>query len=488
MNQKKIAINAVLNMIKSGLSILFPLITYPYVLRILGAENMGKISYSLSVVSYFTLLSKFGISSYATREGSKIKEDKEKFSKFVNEIFTLNMTFTIISYIGILFTVLFVKKIGNYKNLILIQSITIICGTIGIDWINNIFEDFLSITLRSIISHIIILFLLFMLIKKPDDYVVYSAISIFANAIISIYNWFYCKKYINIKICYNLKIYKHLKHLIIFFLSSLTVTIYVNLDITMLGWLKGDYSVGMYSTAIKIYNILKELLAAVYVVAVPKLAFYYGKSDYFEYKTLFSNMTGIIILFLLPACTGLVCVAKGIIVIIGGSEYFPAVTAMQILAVALLFAILGGLITACFNVSAGYEKNSLIAASLSAFLNFVLNLYFIRKMDFNGAAITTCFSEAFVFAFCFLKIREKKKFIDFFKLSINFIHAIIGCITIILIQNLFTIITGNEFIKTIMVIIFSIIIYIIELILLKNQDIIKIYTLCRKNYIKKNKL
>ena len=90
MNQKKIAVNAVLNIIKSGLSIIFPLVTYPYALRILGAENMGKISYSLSLVSYFTLISKFGISSYATREGSKIKDNKEKFSKFVNEIFTLN--------------------------------------------------------------------------------------------------------------------------------------------------------------------------------------------------------------------------------------------------------------------------------------------------------------------------------------------------------------------------------------------------------------
>ena len=189
MNQKKIAVNAVLNIIKSGLSIIFPLVTYPYALRILGAENMGKISYSLSLVSYFTLISKFGISSYATREGSKIKDNKEKFSKFVNEIFTLNMILTIITYICLFFAILFSKHFNTYKTLIFIQSIVILTGTIGVEWINNIFEDFLSITLRSIISHIVILLLLFLLVKKSEDYIIYSAISVFASVLVSLFSY-----------------------------------------------------------------------------------------------------------------------------------------------------------------------------------------------------------------------------------------------------------------------------------------------------------
>ena len=487
MNQKKIAVNAVLNIIKSGLSIIFPLVTYPYALRILGAENMGKISYSLSLVSYFTLISKFGISSYATREGSKIKDNKEKFSKFVNEIFTLNMILTIITYICLFFAILFIKNFNNYKTLIFIQSIVILTGTIGVEWINNIFEDFLSITLRSIISHIVILLLLFLLVKKSEDYIIYSAISVFASVLVSLFNYVYCKKYINIKICFNLKIFKHLRYLIVFFLGSITVTIYVNLDITMLGLIKGDYSVGMYSTATKIYNILKELIASVYIVAVPRLAFYFGKKDYFEYKILFSNMAGIIILFLLPTCIGMICVAKGIIFLMGGEENLPAVPAMQILAFALFFAILGGLVTACFNISAGYEKNNLIAASVSAFLNFILNLYFIKKIDFNGAAITTCFSEAYVFIYCFIKIKNKKNFIDFIHLAINFIHAIAGCITIIVIEILCSMIIENELIKMPIIIICSIIIYIIELALFKNSNIIKIYSLFKKKLSKKGK-
>ena len=110
MKNKSIKLNALLNIIKTCMSIIFPLITFPYVSRILGVENLGKINYGLSIISYFSLIAALGINVYAIREGSKIKNNKAKINQFINEVFALNIITMSISYVG-LFALLFYKTV-----------------------------------------------------------------------------------------------------------------------------------------------------------------------------------------------------------------------------------------------------------------------------------------------------------------------------------------------------------------------------------------
>ena len=112
--KKSIKLNAILNTIKTSLSIIFPLITFPYASRVLQVENLGKINYTASIITYFTLLSGLGIVTYAIRQGAKIRDDKDKFSKFANEIFSINIITTIISYILLFLTITFVDKFHQY--------------------------------------------------------------------------------------------------------------------------------------------------------------------------------------------------------------------------------------------------------------------------------------------------------------------------------------------------------------------------------------
>ena len=86
---KKMGVNAALNLFKTALSIIFPLITYPYISRILGVENLGKINYTASIVGYFSLVAALGISTYAIREGGRIISDSKKLSHLRNQIFTI---------------------------------------------------------------------------------------------------------------------------------------------------------------------------------------------------------------------------------------------------------------------------------------------------------------------------------------------------------------------------------------------------------------
>lgn len=220
MKTKSLKINTVLNVIKQLCSVLFPLITIPYVTRILQATNYGKVNFGSSIVSYFTLIAAFGITNYSIREGGQIRNDKEKFAKFANEIFTINLLSTCIAYSGLILVLFISPKIRSYSILILIQSITIILSTLGANWINTIFEDYLFITLRYIVMQVVSLVLLFLFVHTPDDYIIYAVINIIATAGGNLLNIPYIRKYVRLKLTFR-DLKKHLVPLVLLFLMRL---------------------------------------------------------------------------------------------------------------------------------------------------------------------------------------------------------------------------------------------------------------------------
>lgn len=469
---KNIGVNAVLNIIKNGLSIIFPLITYPYALRILGTENIGKVSYGSSIISYFLLFAMLGVSTYAVREGSKRKNDREAFSRFVNEVFTINVISMIISYSILFLAVLFVGKLQDYRKLILLLSLSIILTTLGVDWINIIFEDFLIITVRSIFSQMLSILLLFIFVHKPEDYYYYALLIVAQNGVICITNWYYCRKYTRVKLTRHPNFKQHLKPLLILFANALSITIYMNFDITMLGWIKGDHYVGLYSIAVRIYEIIKNLLASVYAVAIPRLAFYYNNDSKESYKQLYTDLCCYLILLLVPAVIGLICLAPEIMLLVGGDKFVLSSRALQILSVSLLFAIFGGLVTACLNVTLGREKENLKATIISALLNGGLNLYFIPWLAHYGAAVTTLISEAFVFIFCLVRIPDKSAYIDLIKIKIMLFHSVIGSCIIVLFSVGIKAVVASSVVRVAIIFAGSVLSYAAVLVLLKNRYIL----------------
>ena len=134
--------NTLFNVVKTLSSILYPLITFPYVSRILMPENVGKVNFGNSIVSYFSLIATLGISTYATRECSKAKKDKILLQQTASEIFSINLISTLIAYVGLIILLVVAKPLSNYRILICIQSTTIIFTTLGADWLNMAMEDY----------------------------------------------------------------------------------------------------------------------------------------------------------------------------------------------------------------------------------------------------------------------------------------------------------------------------------------------------------
>ena len=391
--RKSIKANLILNTIKTLSSIIFPLLTFPYVSRILHAENIGKVHYAASIISYFALVASLGISTYAIRSGAGLRNNKEKLNKFCNQIFTINMISTLVAYIGIGIMLLFVNDLQDYRILIIIESMTIIFTTLGVDWINSIFEDFKYITIRSIGIQVLTLVLTFVFIHQSNDYYIYAIISVISSVGANILNIFYVRKYCRIRLTTNIEIKKNIKPIMLLFSNYISGTIYKSSDITMLGAMCGEETVGIYYVAVKIYNIAKQLLNSIITVILPRIAHYEYNNLEKEKDKLLNKVFKAILISTFPIIVGMIMLRNEIIQLISSEEYMRATTSFVILTISLFFAVVANFTSNMILIVHKQEKRSLTATIVSSTINVILNFYMIPKYQEVGAAITTLIAE-----------------------------------------------------------------------------------------------
>lgn len=405
MKKQKMSWNMMLNMMRVLLSIIFPLITFPYISRVLDVDNIGKISFAKSLVSYFSLIAAFGISSYAIREGAGCRNNKHDFEKFANEIFTLNIITSAIACILLVGITLIFPQLHSYKNLIFLEGMVVVFAPLAVDWINNIYEDFLYITIRSILVQIISIVLMFAFVKQQQDYYKYAAISVFSACAANIINYFYVKKYVKLKIRIGKNIIRHFKVTVVFFVNSIASTIYLNSDTTLIGLMCNDTAVGLYSTATKIYSIVKQLINAFAAVTIPRLSYLY-KNETQKFYGLVENLINGIIIFSFPAAFGMIIISSDLIKLIAGVNFLGARIALSILSLAIPFAALAYIVANGILIAVKREKSVLLGTMVSAIVNILLNFIIIPIFKQNGAAFTTLIAEVVMLSISCVAARD----------------------------------------------------------------------------------
>ena len=306
MIKKSLSLNAILNAMRSVLNMLFPLITYPYITAVLSVEELGKYNFSLSIVNYFALIAGLGVSSYAIREGARIREDKRALADFANQMLEINLISMLAAYM-LLFCVLGIATtLAPYKELILFLSVQMLFTTIGVEWIYSIFEEYQYITIRSILFKVASIILLFVLVRKEGDVFQYAGVVMFATTGSNILDAFFARKYFHFSFVGLKKLKKHIRPIMVLFASNIAVMVYVYSDTTMLGLMADDYTVGIYAVSSKVYSMMKSVLSAVLVVSIPRLANLYGANKLSEFKEIVQNITDTITLLLIPSVAGLI--------------------------------------------------------------------------------------------------------------------------------------------------------------------------------------
>lgn len=470
--QKSISKNYIYNTILKVLNIVFPMITFPYIARVLTASGVGKINFSLSIISYFILLSRIGIPMYGIRECAKYRDNKKKLTKTVQEILTINLASLLISII-IFYLILFNSDtLINYKDILLILSINIISTSLGMEWFYQAIEEYKYITLRNIFVKIISLILIFTLIRDKGDYNLYAFILVISVSLSYLYNFFYSRTYVNIFKKYsNYNFKRHLKPIFLLFAMSISVSIYTNLDKVMLGIFTNDESVGYYTSANKMIKVVVSLVTSLGTVLLPRMSYYIENDLTEEINNLIDKSLNFILLLAIPASVGIFVLAKPIILIFTGSGYIEAITTIKILSPVILILALSNLIGVQILLSHGKEKFTLISTSIGAITNFLLNLLLIPYFKHNGAAIATIVAEISVtitqiyFAYSYLKGNISIK-----NITQYFIGAVLIIITCLTVNYYF----DNIILLTILSILLSSLIYFSYLFMIKNQFVFEI--------------
>lgn len=221
-NKKSLKINTVLNIIKTCSAILFPLITFPYISRVLLPENVGKVNFAQSYVNYFSLIAGLGLSTHAIRECATAKNDRKKLEKVSSELFSINLITTFVAYIFLVASLFIFKGLQRYEYLILIESTIIVSTTLGADWLNSAMEDYKYITIRTVAFQIVSLILMFTFVRETSDYYKYALISILSSAGANVANIFYRKKYCTVTFTLNIDWKRHLSPILFLFVMQLS--------------------------------------------------------------------------------------------------------------------------------------------------------------------------------------------------------------------------------------------------------------------------
>lgn len=478
MAEKSLKKNTIYNALKTCSSIIFPFITFPYISRVLLPENVGKVNFGNSFVSYFSLVASLGIATYAIRECSEKRDDKIQLSNTATQIFSINIYTTVLSYLLLIASLMIFRRLDEYRILIIIQSTTIMFTTLGADWLNTAMEDFKFITIRTISFQLLSLLLMFTFVKGPEDYLKYAMISVLSSSGANIINIWYRKRYCQVVFTTKINWKKHIIPICLLFVMMLSQLIFNNADVTMLGIIKGDYDVGLYTTAMKIVNLISQIVSSVLWVVMPRLSLYFAEDNYSEINKLLNKILGLFIMLGLPCVVGILILAKEIILIVAGPDYLEAVLTLRILAIAFFFSLFGGSFMGnIILLPAKKEKYYMEICCFTALVNVITNAIFIPMFGTNAAASTTAASSFIIFLLLSLKIDRRIKLQNVKKL---FQAPIIGCAAIFVLYYLFFKNFSDLWIRTSISLFGSVLIYGEILLIMKNETAFMLLNLLKR--------
>lgn len=476
-SQKSLKINMLLNAIKGILDIVFPLITFPYISKIFGVTNIGKYNFAYSIITYYLLIAALGIKTYAIREGAKLRESRNDFESFANQMLTINVISTVVAYLTLAITMLIVPKLSEYRVIISILSLQILFVTLGVEWIYTVYEDFVYITALHILSNIVSLVMMFAFVHTKEDLNIYVVIVVFASVGFNIVNFFNSKKYCKLRLVSNIEWKRHFKPIMVLFSMQVATTIYISSDTTMLGVMCNNDVVGVYSVSTKIYSVIKAVLASIIIASIPRLATLTDNEHKKNFTETAKDIYGTLLTMVVPSIIGIIILRKQIILIISDETYLSAISSLIILCIALLFCLCAWFWGQCILVLHKKENYVFKVTIISAITNVILNLVLIPKWMENAAALTTVVAEAIAFI---MQWWSGRKYVDFSGMWKCYLKIMIGCTGILAVGALFNSLADNTFVYVILVIVTSIIVYGIIEIFLKNSAVYGIVAIIKK--------
>jgi O-antigen/teichoic acid export membrane protein len=433
---------------------LFPIITYPYLARVLGPDRIGVLSFADSFSTYFVLIAALGIPLYGVREIAKAKGNQKLLNATFTEISIIYFISTLFCTIVFLISVYTIPHLKQELSLNLISGLNIFISFISFEWFLIGIEKFRYLTTSSILTKLIPIILMFWLVKGEEDYVTYQILNIAAFLSNALINIIYLRKLVGIERV-DLNVRRHISPLITVFFSSVFITFYSLVDTLILGFVSSNQSVGLYSAAIKLNRIVCLVIASIGNVLLPRISNLITLGDKDQINGVILKSLRITVMLTIPLSMGLYLLSSELIVILYGEGFANAVMASKILSPIVFFMGIGNVFALQILLPFSKERQLLYLFTITTGISVILNFFLARNFGHLGSATATLITEillgllSYIFAKDVITIRFPWKFF-FISLFTSFLFVPI----VLLIKNLtydIWLICGLSFISCLLV-------------------------------------
>ena len=403
---KSVKHNYIIKTLTIASAVLVPLISYPYVSRVIGPSGIGKVNFANSIVYYFLIIAQLGIPTYGVRTIAKVRDNKEELARTSREILILNAVMCAIALILLAASVAAVPQLRQEKTLMFYFSFMIVLNTMSCEWLYYGLEQYDFLGLSTIFVRILSAILMLTLIKKESDYTLYGLFYVICMSGYGIINIINVPRLIGRRPEGKYDIKRHLKPVGIFFAMAIATTIYTQMDSAMLGFISGTTENGYYDAAVKVKTVLVAAVTTLGGVLLPRVSNYLEKGEKKRFYETSAKALNFVVELSLPCTVFFILFARGTIMFLSGSEFENAVLPMKLIMPSVILVGITGITGIQMMVPLGYEKTVLRSEIAGAAVNLIINALLIPQMGASGAAIGTVAAEAAVLIVQFTAIRD----------------------------------------------------------------------------------
>ncbi|MBO9634846.1 MAG: flippase [Chitinophagaceae bacterium] len=418
--------NLAYNFLLSASQVLLPLISIPYVSRVLSPEGIGKVSFIDSFTYYFICIAEFGIALYGIREVAKLRNKQEERDKLVSELLSLHLLSSLVTMAlyAILITILW-QKVQDPR-LVWFSISFLLVNSFTCEWYFKGMERFRYITLRSLITRLLGLISIFLLVKQPEDYYLYYAIMVAAAIANLLWNNIVLFREVNLRFR-DIRWKRHLQYTSVIYAISLVYSISLMLDNVLLRLVSTAAVVGIYAFAAKIVRMIAVLFTDTITVIFPRIIALQSEGSEAGMKELMQKNLQLLVFFTVPASVGIGLSAGPLVRLFLGAQFEEAIPCVQVLAAFPLLKSLN--IFYCNQVLIAHHKEKLALWSLLtgnlAFIPLTLILSF--EWQYMGAAIALLASELLVLLTAYGLASKHFPALRFSN-PVTFLHAVLGSV------------------------------------------------------------
>lgn len=364
----------------------FPLITYPYVSRVLGVSNIGICNFVDNIVNWFIVFSTMGITVIGVREIAAVRSGENERSQVFSSLLALNGLSTLAAAVVLTIAIFVVPKLFPYRTLLFLGVAKLIAHSLSLEWFFRGIEEFKYITNRSIAIKTLYVVAVFLFVRKAEDYGIYYLLLTLTVVLNTLVNVLYSRRYVSFSLK-GLDLKRFAAPFFILGLNYVLTSFYSSLNVIYLGFVQGAEQVGFYTTATKILTIVTALISAFTTVMLPRMSAVLTEGRMDEFRSYVNHAFRILFLVGIPAVFLMQTLPADIVRVISGEGYEGAIVPMRIVAPMLLVAGLDQILIIQIMMPMKQDRQIFLNSAIGAAVGILLNLLLVKAAGARGSAI-----------------------------------------------------------------------------------------------------